>query len=82
MSERHGCHFTAALTIVLLLSSAPGLAAQTSQMPPAGEAAFLAGPVTLYPSIVLRDVGFDSNIRNDAEAQGGLYAHRAAALAG
>jgi len=71
MSERHGCHFTAALTIVLLVSSAPGLAAQTSQMPPAGEAAFLAGPVTLYPSIVLRDVGFDSNIRNDAdEAQG------------
>ena len=67
MSERHGCHFTAALTIVLLVVSAPRLAAQTSQMPPAGEAAFLVGPVTLYPSIVLRDVGFDSNIRNEAD---------------
>jgi hypothetical protein len=41
--------------------------AQTNQLPPAGEGAFLVGPVTLYPSIVLRDVGFDSNIRNEAD---------------
>ena len=25
------------------------------------------GPVNLYPSIVLRDIGVDSNIRNDAD---------------
>jgi len=57
---------TAALTIVLL-GSAPKLAAQTTQMPPPSEVELLAGPVTLYPSIVLRDVGFDSNLGNDPD---------------
>ena len=42
-------------------------AAQTSQRPPAGEGAWLVGPVTLYPSIELRDVGFDSNVRNQTD---------------
>ena len=67
MSERHGGHRTAALTIVLSVVCTLTPAAQTSQLPPAEEAAFLVGPVTLYPSIVLRDVGFDSNIRNEAD---------------
>jgi Putative beta-barrel porin 2 len=40
-----------------------------SLQPPAGERAFLVGPVTLYPSIVLRDVGFDSNIYNAADVE-------------
>jgi hypothetical protein len=30
--------------------------------------ATLLGPVRLYSSIVLRDIGFDSNIHNDADA--------------
>ena len=55
-------------TTVLALLWAPGPAAQTSPSPPAEGAIWLAGPVTLYPSIVLRDVGFDSNIRNEADA--------------
>jgi len=37
-----------------------------SQLPPAGERSLLLGPVTLYPSVELRDVGLDSNIRNEA----------------
>ena len=67
MSERHGCHLTAALTIVLSVVCPLAPAAQSSQPPPAREGAFLVGPVTLYPSIVLRDVGFDSNIRSEAD---------------
>ena len=52
---------------VLALLWAPGPAAQTSPSPPGEGAIWLVGPVTLYPSIVLRDVGFDSNIRNEAD---------------
>jgi hypothetical protein len=55
-------------TTVLTLLWAPGPTAQTSPSPPAEGAIWLAGPVTLYPSIVLRDIGFDSNIHNEAEA--------------
>ena len=32
-----------------------------------GGATLVVGPVNLYPSIVLRDIGVDSNIRNDAD---------------
>jgi hypothetical protein len=67
MRERHGCHLTAALTIVLSVGWTLTLAAQTSQLPPPGEVALLVGPVTLNPSIVLRDVGVDSNVRNEAD---------------
>ena len=58
----------ARLTTVLVLVWASGLAAQTSPSPPGDAAAWLVGPVTLYPSIVLRDVGFDSNILNQPDA--------------
>ena len=67
MSERHGVHLTAALTIVLSVAWTLAAAAQTSPLAPAGEVALLVGPVTLNPSIVLRDVGFDSNVRNEAD---------------
>ena len=36
--------------------------------PPGEAAGWLVGPVTLYPSIVLRDVGFDSNVLNESDA--------------
>ena len=54
-------------TAVLVLMWAPGLTAQTGPSPPAGGATLVVGPVNLYPSIVLRDIGVDSNIRNDAD---------------
>ncbi len=50
---------------VLVLMLAPGLFAQEGPSSPAGPAPLVAGPVDLFPSIVLRDVGFDSNVRND-----------------
>lgn len=67
MSDRQGGYFTAALTMVLLAACPLGLSAQTSQLPPASEIPLLVGPVTLYPSMVLRDVGVDANIRNEAD---------------
>jgi len=51
---------------VLMLTWAPGLAAQTSSSSPGEATALLVGPVVLSPTIVLRDIGFDSNIRNEA----------------
>jgi hypothetical protein len=47
--------------VAVLLMWAPGLAAQGVPASP-GEIRLGAGPVGLYPSIVLRDVGYDSNI--------------------
>ena len=58
----------ARLTTVLVLVWASGLAAQTSPSPPGDAATWLVGPVTLYPSIVLRDIGFDSNVLNEPDA--------------
>ena len=57
----------ARLTTVLVLMWASGLAAQTTPSPPGQAATWLVGPVTLYPSIVLRDIGVDSNIRNESD---------------
>ncbi len=51
------------LATVLVLMLASNLFAQEG--PSTGAAPLLAGPVSLYPAIVLRDVGFDSNIRDE-----------------
>ena len=69
VSQRHRRHTTTALTIALSVMSplAPAAQPQTTQVPPGREGVLLVGPVTLNPSIVLRDVGFDSNIRNEAD---------------
>ena len=52
---------------VLVLMFAPCLFAQEGSSLPAGAAPLVAGPVNIFPSLVLRDVGFDSNVRNDPE---------------
>jgi hypothetical protein len=52
---------------VLMLTWAPGLAAQTSSSSPGEATALLVGPVVLSPTIVLRDIGFDSNVRNESD---------------
>jgi hypothetical protein len=58
--------FEVALQVtVLVLMLAPELHAQGG--PSAGSAPLVAGPVNLFPSFVLRDVGFDSNVLNDAQ---------------
>lgn len=51
-------------TVAVFLMWAPALAAQSVPAPP-GEIHLAVGAVSLYPSIVLRDVGFDSNILNE-----------------
>jgi hypothetical protein len=66
MHGKPGSRVPAALTVILLMICAPGLPAQTSQLFPANEAPFPLGPVTLYPSFSFRDVGVDSNVRNEA----------------
>jgi len=67
LPEQPGSHVAAALTVLLLTVGAPRLPAQASQLPPAKEVPFLVGPVTLYPSFAFRDVGVDSNVRNEAD---------------
>src|SRR5262245_2544715 len=49
-----------------MLMGTSGMAAQTSVSSPA-ETALLVGRVVVSPSFVFRDVGFDSNIRNDPD---------------
>src|SRR3954465_10486848 len=52
--------------IALTLMSGSGIAAQTSSSSPGEITTLVVGPVVLSPSIVLRDIGVDSNIRNEA----------------
>jgi hypothetical protein len=52
--------------IVLMLMSA-SVMAQTDSSSAVGGSRFFVGPVALSPSIVLRDIGVDSNILDEAE---------------
>ena len=56
---------TALGTALLMVAWAEAAAAQIGQAPPTTAAPLVAGPVNLFPSIALRDVGVDSNIHND-----------------
>jgi hypothetical protein len=51
----------------VLLFTVPAAFAQSVAPVPESERSWLAGPVRLFPSITFRDVGFDSNIRNQSE---------------
>ena len=52
---------------VLMLAAASGSAAQAVAPTLQGGVPWMVGPVALYPSISLRDVGFDSNINDDSQ---------------
>lgn len=53
--------------LVLMLLVAAGAEAQTTSPPVGTDRALVLGPVSLYPSIAIKDAGFDSNIVNDAD---------------
>jgi hypothetical protein len=64
----------ACVAALLMLSSARPTFAQSSLILPETHV-FRTGPVSVYPTVAVRDVGFDSNVYNDATGPKGDFTY-------
>src|SRR5262245_23328020 len=64
----------AACSAALLVLSASPASAQSSLILPETHV-FRAGPLSLYPTAAVRDVGFDSNVYNDSTGPKGDFTY-------
>src|SRR5262245_55334564 len=68
------CAWPACVAALLMLSSARSASAQSSLILPETHV-FQAGPMSVYPTIGVRDVGFDSNVYNDSTGPKGDFTY-------